>query len=71
MQIYLEHDANFIAGKPNNVVLLTTLKPVMGRTIDDGRNKPAIYSLYNFTMGEYLLSYYFSVCDIYHLYLKI
>jgi hypothetical protein len=34
------------------VVLLTTLKPIMGRTIDDGRNKPAIYSLYNYTMGE-------------------
>jgi hypothetical protein len=38
-------------GKPNNVLLLTTLEPVMGRTIDDGRDKPAIYKLYDFTMG--------------------
>jgi hypothetical protein len=38
-------------GKPNNVLLLTTLEPVMGRTIDDGRDKPPIYKLYDFTMG--------------------
>jgi hypothetical protein len=26
----------------------------MGRTIDDGRDKPAIYKLYDYTMGMYI-----------------
>ena len=34
-----------------NVLLLSTIKPLMGCTKDDGKNKPAQYKLYDFTKG--------------------
>ena len=34
-----------------NVVMLTTFRPLKGKTEDDGKNKPAIYKLYDFTKG--------------------
>lgn len=36
---------------PRNVLLLTTMKPILGVTKDDGKCKPAIYKLYDFTKG--------------------
>jgi hypothetical protein len=35
-------------------MMMTTVDPIRGRTLDDGRERPAIYMLYNYTMGEYL-----------------
>lgn len=32
-----------------NVLLLSTMRPLMGITKDDGREKPAIYKLYDFS----------------------
>jgi hypothetical protein len=37
------------AGK-KNVMLLTTTVPIVGKTMDDGKDRPAIISLYNFGM---------------------
>ena len=37
--------------KKKNVLMLTTLRPILGTTIDDGKNKPALYKLYDFTKG--------------------
>lgn len=34
-----------------NVLLLTTMKPILAVTKDDGKQKPAIYKLYDFTKG--------------------
>jgi hypothetical protein len=36
---------------PKNVMLLTTKEPIMGRTKDDGKEKPAIIAEYNQAMG--------------------
>lgn len=36
---------------PKNVMLLTTKEPIMGRTKDDGKEKPAIYKEYDTAMG--------------------
>ena len=36
---------------PRNVLLLTTMKPILAITKDDGKKKPAIYKLYDFTKG--------------------
>jgi hypothetical protein len=41
-----------MSGTGRNVLLMTTTVPVMGRTIDDGRKKPALYKLYDYTMGK-------------------
>ena len=34
-----------------NVLALTTLRPLLGVTKDDGKYKPAILKLYNYTKG--------------------
>ena len=34
-----------------NVIVLTTLRPLKGMMIDDGKDKPAIYKFYDFTKG--------------------
>ena len=34
-----------------NVILLSTHKPILGTTIDDDKNKAALYMLYDFTKG--------------------
>jgi len=34
-----------------NVLLLSTVQPILGITKDDGKKKPAIYKLYDFTEG--------------------
>lgn len=34
-----------------NVMLLSTLPPLLGTTIDDGKGKPALIKLYDFTKG--------------------
>jgi hypothetical protein len=35
---------------PKNVMLLTTTTPIIGKTKDDGKDRPALISLYNYTM---------------------
>ena len=35
--------------KKKNVLLLSTHKPIFGRTMDDNKNKAALYKLYDFT----------------------
>ena len=34
-----------------NVLMLSTIDPILGVTKDDGKNKPAVYKLYDFTKG--------------------
>ena len=34
-----------------NVLLLSTMQPILGTTKDDGKQKPAIYKLYDYTKG--------------------
>ena len=34
-----------------NVLLLSSMQPLLGTTKDDGKKKPAIYKLYDFTKG--------------------
>lgn len=34
-----------------NVIMLATMKPILGVTKDDGKKKPGIYKLYDFTKG--------------------
>ena len=34
-----------------NVFLLSSMQPLLGTTKDDGKKKPAIYQLYDFTKG--------------------
>lgn len=34
-----------------NVLMLSTMQPILGVTKDDGKSKPAIYKLYDFTKG--------------------
>ena len=46
-----------------NVLMLTTMRPCLGITKDDGKEKPAIYKLYDFTKGgtdivDQKISYY-------------
>ena len=36
---------------PRNVLLLSSLRPLLGTTKDDGKNKPAHYKLYDYTKG--------------------
>ncbi|XP_041481524.1 uncharacterized protein LOC121428771 [Lytechinus variegatus] len=36
---------------PRNVLVLTTMKPILGTTTDGGKHKPAIFKLYDFTKG--------------------
>ena len=58
-EIYWEENSELVlctyvvstsSGK-KNVLLLTTTQPLLGNTMDDGKNKPAIYKLYDFTKG--------------------
>jgi len=37
--------------KKKNVLLLTITKPLLGLIMDDGKEKLAIYKLYDFTKG--------------------
>ena len=46
-----------------NVLMLTTLLPLNGKTKDDGKQKPALPKLYDFTKGgtdivDQLIGYY-------------
>ena len=34
-----------------NVLILATVRPLLGVTRDDGRDKPAVFLLYDFTKG--------------------
>ena len=34
-----------------NILMLSTLRPLLGTTKDDGKKKPALYKLYDFTKG--------------------
>ena len=34
-----------------NILMLTTMRPLLGVTSDDGKKKPALYKLYDFTKG--------------------
>ena len=34
-----------------NVLMLSTIEPILGTTIDDDKKKPALYKLYDFTKG--------------------
>ena len=48
-----------------NVLMLTTMRPCLGVTKDDGKEKPALYKLYDFTKGgtdivDQNISYYTS-----------
>ena len=60
-EFYWEEEGSLIFGsyvvgsatkKKKNVILLTTMKPLLGVTVDDGKCKPAIYKLYDFTKGR-------------------
>ena len=37
---------------PKNVMLLSTVQPYLGVTKDDGKKKPSIYKVYDFTKGK-------------------
>ena len=59
-EFYWNEDLDFVLGfyvvssstkKKKNVMMLSTLRPILGTTIDDGKNKPALYKLYDFTKG--------------------
>ena len=39
------------SGGKKNVLMMTTTRPLLGKTKDDGKNKPALYKLYDFTKG--------------------
>ena len=46
-----------------NVLMLTTLRPLNGKAKDDGKQKPALLKLYDFTKGgtdivDHLIDYY-------------
>ena len=41
----------FISKGMKNVLMLSTVQPLKGVTKDDGKKKPAIYKLYDFTTG--------------------
>ena len=34
-----------------NVLLFSTMRPIIGVTKDDGKQKPGLYKLYDFTKG--------------------
>lgn len=36
----------------NNVLVLATVPPLLGTTLDDGKHKPALLKLYDFTKGS-------------------
>jgi hypothetical protein len=41
---------------------MTSTDPIRGRTLDDGKEKPALYKLYDFTMGMHIAQYrYFTL----------
>jgi len=42
----------FLLAKPKNILVLSTMDFIRGRTDDDQREKPALYKLYDFTMGK-------------------
>ena len=37
-----------------NVVIVTTRRPMMKQTMDDGKKKPAIFKFYDFTKGNFI-----------------
>ena len=59
-EFYWEKEGDLILGsyvvststkKKKNVLMLSTLKPILGTTIDDNKKKAALYKLYDFTKG--------------------
>ena len=42
----------FLLAKLKNILVLSTMDFIRGRTDDDQREKPALYKLYDFTMGK-------------------
>ena len=47
-----------------NVVVLSTFRPLHGKTIDDGKEKSQIIKFYNFTKGERLLYHHINVLPL-------
>ncbi len=45
-----------VAGPARNKLLLTTLEPLLGRTVDE-LEMPAVFKLFDATMGRAELSY--------------
>ena len=43
----------FFLGKPKNILVLSTMEFIRGRTDDDQREKPALFKFYDFSMGNY------------------
>ena len=41
-----------LLGKLKNILVLSTMDFIRGRTDDDQREKPALYKFYDFTMGK-------------------
>ena len=59
-EFYWEKEGDLILGsyvaststkKKKNVLMLSTLKPILGTTIDDNKKEAALYKLYDFTKG--------------------
>ena len=59
-EIYWEKNGDLVLGsyvvntkskQKKNVMMLSTLRPILGTTIDDKKDKPALYKLYDFTKG--------------------
>ena len=40
------------SSEKRNILMLSTLRPLLGTTKDDGKKKTALYKLYDFTKGE-------------------
>ena len=50
---------HFFLEKAKNILFMSTMDFIRGRTDDDQREKPALLKFYDFTMGSYLLSFKF------------
>ena len=42
----------YVLGKVKNIIVLSTMEFIAGRTDDDQREKPALFKFYDFTMGN-------------------
>ena len=49
--------ANTKSSGKRNVLLLTTMQPILGTTKDDGKKKPVVSKLYDYTKGHTNLMY--------------
>jgi hypothetical protein len=46
-----------VEGPASNKLLLTTVEPLLGRTVDDEVEMPAVFKLFDATMGKDEISY--------------